>query len=224
MAAQIGLTARDPQNFLASTERWELDGEVIGRLLGRAFAAEQPLLAIDAAGCLPYFSRLPAIYMLGNGEYVMSRAPDLVLPCLPQGADHGCYRSGRELLARADFRRHYRLLNFKGSEPYRFRSRIFVCADGRLGIRSSASGMTIPGLIFAFGRASATLDAQGRIGTTLKPGQAVGLQANALRGQRWQARVELRGTAEIGVEDRQLTLTAGPAGAHIRALVLSLAP
>ncbi len=248
MVAQIGLTARDPQNFLASTERWELDGEVIGRLLGRAFVAEQPLLAVDAAGCLPYYSRLPAIDMLGindkylaahpppgfghgrlghelgNGAYVMSRAPDLVLPCLSQGADHGCYRSGRELLARADFRQHYRLLNFEGSEPYRFRSRIFVRTDGRLGIRSSASGMTIPGVFFAFGRASATLDAQGRIGTTLEPGQAVGLQVTAEDGRRWKAHTELSGTAKVGVEDRQITLTAGPAGAHIRALVLSLGP
>ena len=50
LALQIQLTGRDPQNFLATTERWEWDGEVIGRLLGQACRAEQPLLAVDSAG------------------------------------------------------------------------------------------------------------------------------------------------------------------------------
>ena len=83
---------------------------MVGRLLGTAFAAEQPLLAVDAAGSVPYFSRLPALDMLGlsdrylahhrpadfgsgvlghelgDGAYVLSREPDLVLFCHPVDA------------------------------------------------------------------------------------------------------------------------------------------
>lgn len=244
LALQITLTSRDPQNLLASTERWEWDGEVIGRLLNRAYHNEQPLLAVDAAGCLPYFSRLPALDMLGindsflashppadfghgrvghelgNGEYVMSRAPDLVLPCLPQGANHGCYRSGRELLARKDFRARYRLLNFEGHEPYTFRSRIYVRTEGRIGIRSTPRRVEIPGHFFAFGSAVATLDKGGRIGVALKPGQSVGLRIAGLSAQEWVAVSEPGEQASAELGDGQVILSAGKSGAHVRAVVL----
>ncbi len=240
MALQISLTGRDPQNFLATTENWEWDGEVIGQLLQRAYHAEQPLLAVDAAGCLAYFSRLPALDMLGindrflashpppdfghdraghelgSGEYVMSRAPDLVLPCLPQGATHGCYRSGRELLTREDFRAHYRLLNFEGRTPYTFRSQIFVRTDGRIGIRSSQASVDIPGHFFALGSAVTTLDKEGRVGVALKPQQAVGLQIAGLTAQEWVARVESSNEARAALADGQVILTAGRDGAHVR--------
>lgn len=240
LALQIQLTGRDPQNFLATTERWEWDGEVIGRLLGQAYRVEQPLLAVDSAGCLPYFSRLPSLDMLGindkflashppsdfghgrvghelgNGEYVMSRAPDLVLPCLAQGANHGCYRSGRELLARADFRQRYRLVNFEGREPYTFRSRIFVRTDGRIGIRSDGSGVSIPGHFFAIGSAVTTLDADGRVGLSLKSGQSVGLRIAGLSNEHWTARAESNGEAQVELADGQVIVSAGAKGAHVR--------
>lgn len=240
LALQIELTTSDPQNMLATTERWEWDGEVVGRLLGRAYQAEQPLLAVDAAGCLPYFSRLPALDMLGindkflashpppdfghgrvghelgNGEYVMSRAPDLVLPCLPQGASHGCYRSGRELLARKDFRDRYRLVNFEGREPYTFRSQIFARTDGRIGIRSDARGVNIPGHFFAIGSAVTTLDAAGHVGVLLKSGQSVGLRIAGLSHEQWQARAESDDHAQVELADGQVILTAGAHGAHVR--------
>lgn len=240
LALQIELTTSDPQNMLATTERWEWDGEVIGRLLGRAYRDEQPLLAVDSAGCLPYFSRLPSLDMLGindkflashpppdfghgrvghelgNGEYVMSRAPDLVLPCLAQGANHGCYRSGRELLARADFRQRYRLVNFEGREPYTFRSRIFVRTDGRIGIVSNAAGVSIPGHFFAIGSAVATLDAAGRVGVVLKGGQAVGLRIAGMSDDAWQARADTDGDARVELADGQVIVTAGAEGAHVR--------
>ena len=244
LALQIQLTSRDPQNHLATTERWEFDGEVIGLLLSRAYHAEQPLLAVDVAGALPYFSRLPALDMLGindrflashppadfghgrvghelgNGAYVMSRAPDLVLPCLPQGASHGCYRSGRELLARQDFRARYRLLNFAGRTPYEFRSQIFVRTDGRIGIHSSKAAIDIPGHFFALGSAVATLDEQGQIGTTLKPRQAIGLRIAALNERDWAVRVESNDAVTAALAAGQVIVTAGANGAHVRRVIL----
>jgi hypothetical protein len=244
MALQITVTARDPQNLDASTERWELDGEVIGTLLKRAFHAEQPLLAVDAAGCLPYFSGLPSLDMLGindkylathpppgfghgrlghelgDGDYVMSRAPDLILPCLPQGASHGCFRSGRELVARADFRAHYRLLNFEGTAPYRFRSQIFVRTDGRIGIRSNRTGIDIPAHFFAVGSAVASLDQLGRVGVALKPDQALGLPIAGLTLQDWEAHAESDDGATAELVDGQVIVTAGHGGARVRRVLL----
>lgn len=240
LTLQIELTGEDPQNFLATTERWEWDGEVIGRLLGQAYGEEQPLLAVDSAGCLPYFSRLPSLDMLGindkylashpppdfgrgrvghelgNGEYVMSRAPDLVLPCLAQGANHGCYRSGRELLARTDFRQHYRLVNFEGRVPYTFRSQIFVRTDGRIGIHSDRQGVSIPGHFFAIGSAVTTLDGDGRVGVSLKSGQSVGLRIAGLSNARWTARADSEDEAQVELADGQVILSAGAKGAHVR--------
>jgi len=46
----------------------------IGKVLGRAFAgAPQPLIAVMPAGAIPYFSRLPAIDMLGLNDRWVAR-------------------------------------------------------------------------------------------------------------------------------------------------------
>ena len=52
---------RDEENHLAIEERWEWDGEVIGLMLKDGFEAKQPLLAIEPAGVVPYFSELPSL-------------------------------------------------------------------------------------------------------------------------------------------------------------------
>jgi hypothetical protein len=90
---------------------------------------QRPLLAVDPAGCLPYFSKLPSVDMLGindhylarhrpadfgtgyighelgNGAYVLSRKPDLVLFNVPTGGKKPNFRSGIEMMEdpRAEF-------------------------------------------------------------------------------------------------------------------------
>ncbi len=100
---------RDPENVSAVEERWEWEGEVVGKLLKDAFGNQQALLAVDPAGSLPYFSELPSLDMLGlndrylahhhppqtgegelghemgDGKYVLGRNPDLVIVCAPSG-------------------------------------------------------------------------------------------------------------------------------------------
>jgi hypothetical protein len=122
---------RNPQNLAAAQERWEWDGQAIGLVLKRAFGQAQPLFAVDSAGCLPYFSGLPAIDMLGlndryiathpppdfgsgilghelgDGNYVWQRQPDLISFCWPQGGKAACYRSGLQMQQKEDLARHY---------------------------------------------------------------------------------------------------------------------
>src|SRR5262249_42531018 len=137
VAALLYLGPRDPTYLASRTERWEWDGQKVGAMLATAFSAQQPLLAVDAAGTLPYFSDLPVVDMLGlndrwlplhpprnfgtgymghelgNGAYVLSRQPDLVIPCVATGGLHGCFRSGNELLALPAFRSGWVPLRFE---------------------------------------------------------------------------------------------------------------
>jgi hypothetical protein len=64
----------DPRNIIARNARWEWDGLPIGTLLRTAFGDKHPLLAVDAAGCTPYFSGLPALDMLGLNDKHIARA------------------------------------------------------------------------------------------------------------------------------------------------------
>ncbi len=148
--------------------KWEWQGKASGEWLGRAFRAERPLLAVDAAGAVPYYSALPCLDMLGlcdrtiartplpvgetfvtahargNGPYVLSRRPDLVMFGTPPGAPLPMWFGGRQLEADPTFLRDYRVVQFDlgtplledGTQPP---LRIFVWArvEGRLGLRSA---------------------------------------------------------------------------------------
>jgi len=190
---------RDPHNHRAIHERWEWDGRVVGHLLRDAFSEKAPLLAVDPAGCLPFFSSLPSLDMLGlndgflaknpppgfgegflghelgDGAYVLSRNPDLVVFCLPGGGSRPCFRSGRELIREPRFRREWSLLTFEAHAPHRFTAQIWVRKEGggKLGIERGDRGIVIPGYFFATASAvSATLGPDGRIGAHLEPGRS----------------------------------------------------
>src|SRR5580765_3027130 len=117
----FALQWRDPMAGWALTERWEWDGKIIGTMLKQAFGPSHALLAVDAAGTLPYWSELAAVDMLGlndyylprhppgdhrrigighdlgDGRYVLGRAPDLVVFGIATGGDHAFFRSSREM-------------------------------------------------------------------------------------------------------------------------------
>ena len=63
----------EPENKSAMAERWEWDGKVLGCDLKTAFAKQQPLVAVTASGCIPYWSELPALDMLGLNDYYLPR-------------------------------------------------------------------------------------------------------------------------------------------------------
>ncbi|MBL9079138.1 MAG: hypothetical protein JNL08_16670 [Planctomycetes bacterium] len=65
----------DPQSHELRHEVWEWRGQAVGAALARAFAAERPLLAVDAAGAVPFWSRLPALDMLGLCDRTIATTP-----------------------------------------------------------------------------------------------------------------------------------------------------
>lgn len=185
LAYGVKLQSRDSENRRAIQERWEWDGEAIGHLLRTTVGDRAPLLAVDAAGALSYWSKLPSLDMLGlldrwiahnpppgfgrgpighelgNGDYVWRRAPDLIAFNNAGGARHPAFRSGRELIARRDFAQRYRLVPVQGVVGNRAMADLYVRTDGKLGFVTSQERLAIPGWFFANDGSRATLGARG---------------------------------------------------------------
>jgi len=246
VVVQTYLTWRDPHNRRAIRERWEWDGEVIGRLLARGFAAERPLVAADPAGCIPYFSRLPSLdllglndrylathppasfgrgflgHELGDGPYVLRRAPDVVVLCTPRGSAEGCFRSGRELLELPAFRRDYALVTFEGRAPRTVRSRLWVRRGGRIGVRAWAERVELPGFLLAAHTGVATLDDAGRMGVELAAGAGARWRPPeaAAIAPGWRVEVEATGAVEVAVTAPGVLTVRTTSAAHLRRVVV----
>jgi hypothetical protein len=74
---QVADAARkDSHRQHAINDRWHFAGRQVGVFLRYAFAEQRPLLAVDAAGCLPFFYQLPALDMLGlTDSHIARHAP-----------------------------------------------------------------------------------------------------------------------------------------------------
>lgn len=68
------LQSKIPDNKNAKYERWEFRGMKLGETLKKTFP-DQTLVAVTAAGCIPYSSELPIIDMLGLNDYYIPRHP-----------------------------------------------------------------------------------------------------------------------------------------------------
>ncbi|MGC6488429.1 MAG: hypothetical protein ACON4Z_12345, partial [Planctomycetota bacterium] len=175
-----------PGSKAARAETWEWHGEVLGEALGAAFGRVQPLLAVDAAGALPYFSKLPALDMLGlcdrtiattpfpawldttkpgtpkppghlkgNGDYVMTRRPDLMVFSNPPGLPLPVFVSACEFEDDPRFLDDYRLvlldlgrpeLRAGGAQPHL--AALWVRLQGRAGLALDGQDLVIPGYLF----------------------------------------------------------------------------
>jgi hypothetical protein len=172
LAVFVVLQARDTENLRAISERWEWDGKAVGEMLKQAFGTQQPLMAVDPAGCLPHWSELPTVDMLGlndyylprhpppgvgqgaighelgDGQYVLNRKPDLVIFLLPTGNDRGYFLSGRQMQEDPRFFHEYTLVRFETAAPHRVVSRIWVRRNSeRIGINQSGDGVIIPAFL-----------------------------------------------------------------------------
>lgn len=172
----------DPQNGRAGRERWEWHCRDVARTIGRSLADEQPLFAVTTAGCLPYWSELPSLdllglndrylahhrpptmgdgalgHELGDADYVFRRGPDLMSFCGPDGSAWGCHDADRALVARPELHERYRLvpLEVHGDDDETSYALLWVRrAGGTLGARLVDGVLVVPGL--QFGDAGAAL-------------------------------------------------------------------
>ena len=223
LVALVLAQVADPMNVRAEKERWEWDGEAIGGLLATAFGAQRPLLAVDPAGCLPYFSGLPSLDMLGindhylarhrpadfgtgyighelgNGAYVLSRKPDLVLFNVPTGGRKPNFRSGIEMMEdpRAEFTSTFRPVTIECERPRHVVSLIWMRTEGgAIGIERSQDRIRIPGYLFSDNPPSrARLDPEGRLGVAVSPGKFAQFSGLLVPPGAWAARVQGSGAA-----------------------------
>lgn len=148
---------------------WEWNAIAIGQWLGQAFGDERPLLAIDAAGAVPFYSGLPCVDMLGlndatiaktplspergfvvghnrgNGPYVLARQPDLVVFNIPGVDAVPHWKSGVEMIADPTFFADYRLVLFEDRGPGRVQLLPWVRVAGRIGAERDGDEVVVPG-------------------------------------------------------------------------------
>jgi hypothetical protein len=161
----------------------------IGNTLRTAFEGRDPLVAVDAAGAIPFFSGLRSLDMLGlndahiarhhdesfgrgvqghevgDGDYVLSREPDIIVAGV-LGSSQLAFRSGREMSADPRFHAQYRRVRLRGEEPTPVRFNIFCRLEGRVGVLRSDGMVRFPGYLFASVKhAQAELDARHKLGT-----------------------------------------------------------
>jgi hypothetical protein len=197
----------------------------IGNTLRAAFEARDPLVAVDAAGAIPFFSGLRSLDMLGlndahiarhhdesfgrgvqghevgDGNYVLSREPDIIVAGV-LGSSQLAFRSGREMSADPRFHAQYRRVRMRGEEPTPVRFNIFCRLEGRVGVLRSDGMVRIPGYLFATVKhAQAELDARQRLGTRfVEPVQGV-LRGIELSEGAWH--LSAIGTGELRLSARR---------------------
>ena len=154
----------------AMTERWEWDARDLALLLKDVFGKEQPVIAVTAAGSLPYWSELPSLDMmglndyylprhrpadfgkgmvgheLGDGQYVLDQKPDLII--FDVGSPNPSWRTGDQLKALPEFSERYSPVSVR-VEPTGVTAVLFVARDSsRIGIKRAQDQIEIPGFFF----------------------------------------------------------------------------
>ncbi|HEU4404845.1 MAG TPA: hypothetical protein VFS43_06095 [Polyangiaceae bacterium] len=206
----------------ANNTGWYWAARPIGRFFQASFGSRDPLLAVDAAGALPYFSRLRALDMLGlndrwiaqhpppgarglvghhlgDGAYVLSRKPDLVVFHLPYGSKDAMWLSGKQMQASPEWRRLYQLVHYETPEG----TRGVVWArrdDGRIGIERPACQVLVPGYLLAsHAETPATFEGEG-IGTRVPAGREVKLTSVPVPEGIWRLEVNATGQVDATVQ------------------------
>ena len=181
----------------------------VGNTLREAFAERNPLVAVDAAGAIPFYSGLRSLDMLGladahiarhrgesfgqgeqghelgDGAYVLSREPDIIV-AHRLGSHRLAYVGGREMNADPRFRQLYRRVRIRGEHPVPTSFFIFCRLDGRVGVQRSEDLVTIPGYLFAKDKGTeAQLDAAKTLGTRFLQGTEAPLDGLELPAGTW---------------------------------------
>jgi hypothetical protein len=216
LSAFFRLQLRDNENYRAVQEQWVWDGQAIGTLMKVAFETQQPLMAVDPAGCLPYWSELPSLDMLGlndyylprhppadlgkgpighelgDGQYVLSRQPDLIVFRLPTGSEDACFPGGKQMQADPRFFREYSLTRFEANKPRKVVSQIWVrTRSERIGIKHLDDRIIVPAFLLNSNTATvARLDQSGKLIVTVSADTPARIGKLELPPGRWYIEAE----------------------------------
>lgn len=145
------LVANTGHQARARLPRYEWDVAPLAQAMVSAWGDLDPLLAVDAAGVLPYWTRFRSLDMLGlndawlprhppsgygrenighdlgDPDYVMRMQPDIVAFNSGLGTDKPRWVAGRALVRRKDFLSRYQLVRFRVGEIV---APIYIRRDG----------------------------------------------------------------------------------------------
>jgi len=158
----------------ARTERWEFDCKDLAETIKVGFEGRDPLIAVTAAGCLPFWSEFRAVDMLGlndyflprnppadfgsgylahelgNGQYILDRNPDLIIYHI--GEISTSFRSGRELAESPQFFERYFPVRIRAVSTPQADKVIWVNRySKKVGINQSGQRTIIPGYFLSRG-------------------------------------------------------------------------
>lgn len=184
----------------ARRENWEWRGKEVGEFLKAHFGKAEPSLAVTAAGCLPYWSELNAIDLLGLNDYELPRKyprntdinyvghdlgsplflydkkPDLI--CFYIGMEEGGVFAYRNIEKDSLFQQLYYQAVFeipsKVDEFYKLydQSVIYFLKDSKaLGIKAQDGFVSIPPAYFSSRESPAFEDKQGALVCNILPGE-----------------------------------------------------
>ncbi len=193
-------------------ERWEWDGKVIGQVLKEAFSKQRPLLAVTAAGCLPYWSELPCLDMLGLNDYYLPRHKTNMIGLGPLGHELGdtayvleqrpdiiCFHTGidpvfsigEQLDTTREFWELYTPVKIRGTTPYNFTALLYFLKNSeKIGIQEEANRIIVPAyLLNAYPHTIASLY-NGRLAITVDVNHPAGIFFSGTIDQHWEIEVQ----------------------------------
>jgi hypothetical protein len=196
----------------------------VGHLLKQAFGDRQPLLAVEAAGAIPYWSELPALDMLGlndyyiahhrpasvgtgaighefgDGPYVLGRRPDMLIFGNDFSSPVPHMRSGIEMQRSPEFAREYTLTAFHADDPdWPIDARIWMRRESpRVGIVRTSDSIVIPSYLFSGDSTSvAYLDRSGIPVIAIAPSTSVRITGVPVAAGSW--RIEVHAAGQVAV-------------------------
>ncbi len=215
---------RDVNRILALSDTGHWSGQPVGQFLHKVFEKQRPLLAVDAAGALPYFYQLPCLDMLGlndryiarhppsdlgtgfnghelgDGRYVLSRKPDLIAFWTPIGGERARYRSGREMVEQPTFNQLYQAITFETDDTSHTRTTLWLRRfDGRLGVQTNGDQIDVPGYLLRGTDDVVRLDEHGRLYVSLKPNHPAVVSGLRLPPGRFAVQVSADGPTIVQV-------------------------
>lgn len=211
----------NPENQRAIEERWEWQGREVALLLKQAFSTQRPLMAVTAAGSLPYWSELPALDMLGlndyylprnppenigsgllghelgDGKYVLSQKPDIIVFHVGTKPN---FRSGKELERMPKFHKRYSPI-LVAVDPGKLSAIVYFNKySDKLGIQETQEHITIPGFFFKGKKSIARLNEENRLVSRLAGGQSVRVTFEEQSSKDWLIDVKASATDKLSVE------------------------
>ncbi len=158
---------------------------------------------------------------LGNGPYVLSRQPDILM-FGQLGSEGAWFRSGIELARLPAFSRDYLPIRYKtfGLPLATFWMR---WASPRIGVTISPREIRVPGLFFATGPHAIARIAYGRPVAHLTAGGTSTFDRLPLDRGSWTARVSATGPAIAAIDGHVVRVTAGANDCEIAEVVLTAA-